>query len=123
MTDTPTTGTVHISVDESFKPVINEQIKVFESIHPEAKILVEYKAEADCLRDLEKDSTRMIIISRELNSNEIKYYKSKLKYDPAFEKVANDAIAIVINKSNPDSVFNYADLKPMLAGTQAKNTM
>lgn len=29
--ETPTSGTIHISVDESFKPVIDSQLKVFES--------------------------------------------------------------------------------------------
>ena len=29
--ETPTSGTIHISVDESFRPVIDSQIKVFES--------------------------------------------------------------------------------------------
>jgi phosphate transport system substrate-binding protein len=27
--DSPTAGTIHISVDESFKPVMEQQIKVF----------------------------------------------------------------------------------------------
>ncbi|MBK7882583.1 MAG: hypothetical protein IPJ81_01125 [Chitinophagaceae bacterium] len=36
-TDTPTSGTIHISVDETFEPVISEQIKVYESINPNAK--------------------------------------------------------------------------------------
>ncbi|HVU83580.1 MAG TPA: hypothetical protein VHC50_01980, partial [Puia sp.] len=39
--ETATSGTIHISVDESFKPVIDSQLKVFESSYPDAKILVE----------------------------------------------------------------------------------
>src|SRR5579863_9487553 len=65
--ETPTDGTINISVDESFKPVIDSQIKVFESSFPNAKIIVHYKSEADCFRDLAKDSTRMIIVTRGLN--------------------------------------------------------
>ncbi len=121
LADTPTSGTINISVDESFQPVIKEQIKVFESIHPQAKFNVAYKAEADCLRDLQGDSTRMIIISRGLTSEEEKYYKSKLQYYPANDRVAFDAIAVVVNASNPDSVFTYDEIKTMLAGTSAKN--
>ncbi len=34
--ETPTSGTIHISVDESFKPVIDSQLKVFESSFPDA---------------------------------------------------------------------------------------
>ena len=36
--DTPNKGTIRISVDESFKPVMEEQIKVFHSSFPETKI-------------------------------------------------------------------------------------
>ncbi len=118
--DTPSSGTIHISVDESFEPVIREHIKVFEAIHRDAKIIASYKSEADCLRDLQGDSTRMIIISRELSNAEIKYYKSTLKFDPPFDKIAYDAIAVVINKQSVDSVFEYKQLVSMLNGTSLK---
>ncbi len=36
--DSPTSGTINISVDESFRPVIEEQIKVFEGSYPGTKI-------------------------------------------------------------------------------------
>jgi hypothetical protein len=66
-------GEISISVDESFKPVITEQIKVYESSYPEAHIQASYKSEADCFRDLQTDSTRMIIVSRGLNADESKF--------------------------------------------------
>ncbi len=34
--DTPTSGTLNISVDETYKPVMDEEIKVFMSNFPEA---------------------------------------------------------------------------------------
>ena len=37
--DTMTSGTIHISADESFKPVIDSQIKVFLSQYPKANIV------------------------------------------------------------------------------------
>lgn len=118
--ETPTSGTIYISVDESFKPVISEQIKVFQSSYPNANIIAEYKAEAECLRDLQRDSTRMIIVSRELTREEILYYRSKLEYDPSFALVANDAIAVVVNKNNPDSAFTMNDIKAILSGKGPK---
>jgi len=65
--DTPNSGTINISVDESFKPIIDSEIEVFEALNPKAKIIAHYKSEADCLRDLATDTgTRMIIITRGL---------------------------------------------------------
>lgn len=119
--ETISSGQIHISVDESFKPVIDEQIKVFEAAYPDAKILAEFKTEADCLRDLQKDSTRMIIISRGLSEAEEDFYIKKLEYKPSYVKVATDAIAVVINSANPDSVFTMAELKDMLSGKSEKN--
>src|SRR5436189_5481214 len=75
-------GSIHISVDESFKPVIDAQIKVFESSFPEAHIIAHYKPEADCLRDLLVDSIRMVIITRQLQGEEEKRLKDTLSFIP-----------------------------------------
>ena len=39
---------------------------VFEALHPKTKIIAEYKPEAECFKDLMKDSTKMIIVTRGL---------------------------------------------------------
>src|SRR6185295_20298736 len=54
--DTIDSGTIYISVDESFKPVIDSEIQVFEALHPEAKIIPTYKPEAECIKDFGIDS-------------------------------------------------------------------
>ena len=76
--DTPTNGTIFISVDESFEPVINDEIQVYEASHPGTHIIAWYKPEAECFRDLQKDSTRLIIVSRGLSTEEIKFYRDKI---------------------------------------------
>src|SRR6476660_1570928 len=70
--DTPQKGTIHISVDETFKPVITEQIKVYESSYPNTHIIADYKPEADCFRDLNQDSTRMVIVAKPLTADQKK---------------------------------------------------
>src|SRR5205809_7893458 len=83
--DSPKSGTIYISVDESFEPVISEQIKVYQSSYPDAKIIASYKSEADCFRDLQKDSTRMIIVAKGLTPEDSKFFESKLSYKPKFD--------------------------------------
>src|SRR5664279_3850276 len=112
--DTEDSGTIHISVDESFKPVIDSQIQVFEALHPKAKIIAEYKAEAQCFRDLINDSTRMIIVTRGLTDEEEKFYKDSLRFLPTWTKVANDAIAVIVNNNAPDSVFTMSKIRGIL---------
>ncbi|MDB5231454.1 MAG: phosphate transporter substrate-binding protein PhoT family [Chitinophagaceae bacterium] len=116
--DNPKSGTIHISVDESFKPVISEQIKVYESSYPDAHIIPEYKSEADCLKDIQKDSTRMIIISRGLTREESQFFASRLNYSPQFDKLAYDAVTVIINSQSTDSVFSLKKLESLLSGAQ-----
>jgi phosphate transport system substrate-binding protein len=116
-TDTANSGLIHISVDEAFKPVIDSEIQVFEALYPKAKIIAEYKPEAECLKDLIKDSTRMIIITRGLTDEEAKVYKDTLTYSPQWDKIANDAVALVVNNNSPDTILTMAKIRGILNGT------
>jgi phosphate transport system substrate-binding protein len=114
--DTTTSGTIHISVDESFKPIIDSQIQVFEAAYPKAKIIAHYKPEAECLRDLAHDSTRMVIVTRSLSRQEEEYYEDSLKYSPIKGRLATDAVAVIVNSKSPDSIFTMDDIRGILAG-------
>ncbi|MBC7889638.1 MAG: substrate-binding domain-containing protein [Ferruginibacter sp.] len=121
VTDTLTSGTIHISVDESFKPVIDEQIKVFEGSYPEAKIIAHYKSEAECLKDILRDPvTRMVIVTRGLNRKEEHYFKDSLNYFPRWDEIATDAIAVIVNKNSNDTIFTVKRLQGQLAGLMGK---
>jgi phosphate transport system substrate-binding protein len=115
-TDTFDKGQINISVDESFKPVIEEQIKVYESTYPNTKIIASYKPEVECFKDFQSDSTRLIIVARGLNKNERKYYENTLKFMPYYTDVAYDAIAVIVNRKGKDSVFTMVDLQNILTG-------
>jgi len=115
--DTPTSGTIHISVDESFKPVIDSQIKVFESSYPEAKIIAHYKSEADCLKDLTNDSIRMVIITKPLTRDEEKFLKDTLGFTPQQEQLAYDAISVIVNNQSKDTIFDMSEIRSLLKGT------
>ncbi|MFN5422125.1 MAG: PstS family phosphate ABC transporter substrate-binding protein [bacterium] len=114
--DTLTSGTIHISVDESFAPIIDEQIKVFQSLNPEARIIPHYKPEAECIKDLLSDSTRMVIITRGLTEQEVPYYNDTLEFVPMFGRIATDAIAVITNNKAKDSLFSVAEIRGMLSG-------
>jgi ABC-type phosphate transport system substrate-binding protein len=115
--ETPTHGIIHISVDESFKPVIDSEIKVFESSFPDAKIMVHYKSEADCFRDLAKDSTRMIIVTRGLNKREENFYQDSIHFIPVYGILAYDAIAMVVNNKSKDTILSMRSVQSLLNGT------
>lgn len=114
--DTTTSGTITISVDESFRPVIDSQIQVFESQRPNAKIKVQYKPEAECLRDLNNDSVRMVIVTRGLKPEEQETMKQRLSYNASFGVIAFDAIAVIVNSASKDSLFTMQDIRGMVKG-------
>ena len=116
-TDTVSSGTIHISVDESFKPVMEEQIRVFEKSFPGAHIIAAYKTEADCFKDLYTDTlNRMIIVTRGLRDEEDQYFLDTLKYRPHWDNIANDAITVLVNIKSTDTVFTLERLKKQLSG-------
>jgi phosphate transport system substrate-binding protein len=119
--ETPTFGTLRMSVDESFRPVIDSQIKVFESSFPDIRIVAEYKPEAECLRDLTTDSTRMVIVTRPLDLAEEKFYVDSFKLTPTQGPIAFDAIAVIVNNTSADSIFEIQDLRDMLTGKDQKH--
>ncbi|MBO9571337.1 MAG: substrate-binding domain-containing protein [Chitinophagaceae bacterium] len=115
--ETIKSGTIHISADESFKPVIDSQIQVFESLYPDAHIIVHYKPEAECLKDLNVDSIRMVLVTRGLTDEEQKLLKDRLSFSPRFAPVAFDAIAVITNNQSKDSIFTMQDIRSIADGT------
>ena len=118
--DTPERGTINISADESFKPVIDEQVKVYESNHPGTKILVQYKPEAECLKDLLVDSIRMIIATRSFSNAEKNFIVDSMKTSPQRMIVARDAVAVIVNPLAEDSLFTMKEIREILTGKFGK---
>ncbi|MGZ8543897.1 MAG: PstS family phosphate ABC transporter substrate-binding protein [Flavisolibacter sp.] len=119
--DTYNSGTIYISCDETFRPVMDAQIKVFHSQNPEARIIVQYKPEADCLRDLLVDSIRMVIATRKASQEEEQFISDSLKTMVASELVARDLIAVLLNKASVDSFYSMTEVKDLLTGKTKKN--
>ena len=57
-TDTYSSGVVAITADESFEPIIQEEIDVFENLYPLAGIVPRYTTEVEAINLLLKDRVR-----------------------------------------------------------------
>ena len=119
--DTPYRGSIRVSADESFKPVLDEFVMVYEGNHPGTKINMEYKPEADCLRDLFNDSVRMVIATRGATPEEQEAVIDSLKIGPHNLTVARDAIAVIVNPQDEDDKFTMEEVKQVLTGKFKKN--
>lgn len=107
-------GKITILVDETVKPLIEDQIAVFESTY-NAKITLIAKSENELLQSFMKDTSGVVILSRPLDSTEIKFFeRSKIK--PRVTKFATDAIALISNKKDADSLISLKDVISFLKG-------
>lgn len=113
----PLPGNIYLSADESFRPVLEEQIKVFESTYPQTRVIVTYKPEASCLKDYFRDTlNNMVIITRGLTDREDKYMYDSLGYHPSWDKVATDAVALLVNSKSDDTLYTLNRLQQHLTG-------
>jgi phosphate transport system substrate-binding protein len=114
-TDTPTSGNITISVDESFQPIIESQINTFEGIYKRANVSANYKSEGEVMKDLLNDSTKIAVLSRELTADEKAVFDKK-KLVPRVTKIAIDAIAFILHRNNPDSLITVQQLQDIFSG-------
>lgn len=114
-TDTMTSGTIKIAVDETFQPILQEEIDVFDALTPMAKIIPVYCNEVAAVNYLLKDSVHLAITTRKLTEKEVESFHSR-KFFPREVKIATDGIALIINNQNPDSLICVSQLKQILTG-------
>lgn len=114
--DTPTSGTIKISADESFQPLIDTEISVFESLNPEAHIVATYKSERDCMLDLINDSAAMVIVTRPLDDSEQAYFKG-IKMPIVSKALARDAVTLIVNPESKDTSLTMPQIKAIMDGS------
>lgn len=117
-TDTPTSGEVNIVVDESFQQLFDTEIYTFQSLYPNAKVNALYLPEKDAIQRLINDSCKVVVMCRDLTDNERKLFE-KANLFPISTKIAEDAIAFVINNDNPDTIMTVEKMKSILLGNDS----
>ncbi|OFX76293.1 MAG: hypothetical protein A2X12_08645 [Bacteroidetes bacterium GWE2_29_8] len=113
--ETPTRGNIKISVDDSYKLIIESQVYTFESFYKYAKINAIYKTEAEALNDFLNDSIRTIIVSKKLSKEQEADLKSK-QIIVRTTKIAIDAVCFVVNKTNTDTNILYSEIGNIFKG-------
>lgn len=113
--DTSTTGTIGIRVDETLQPIIESQVHAFEGIYRYANINAEYKAEGLVFKDLLDDSSRIAIVSRQLTNQEKAVFDQR-KITPRYTRIAIDAVALIVNNKNQDTLLTMNQLRDIFSG-------
>jgi len=117
--ETPTRGDIKIAVDESYQLMADAELFTFTSLYKDAKVTPLYLSGDSLLKLFLADSIRVIITSNKLTDNEEAYLKGKTIV-PRTTKIAYDALAFIVNKSNPDSLIRYNTLRDIFTGKTSK---
>ena len=97
-------GSLDITVDETLKPIVEDQIAVFEGTYYDAKISIKPKSEAELINDLLNQKTKVVVVTRNLTKEELGRFE-KSKINPRVTPFATDAIAFIANKNNNDTLI------------------
>ena len=115
MTETPTRGNIRIIADESFVPIVEAEIATFTTLYKYAHIAPVYLAEKDLITAFLKDSIKVVVTSWEPTEQQ----KALLLNTQTIVRttaVAYDAIALVLNKENKDSLLTYQNVNDLFTG-------
>ncbi|WP_408610741.1 PstS family phosphate ABC transporter substrate-binding protein [Hymenobacter siberiensis] len=113
--DTTTSGNVAVSVDETFAPILQAQIDTFAKLYPNAHVKMSFQPEEKVMLDLINDKVKLAVVSRELNAEE-QADLAKQTIVPRTIRIGIDGLAIVLNRSNPDSLLTVAQLADIFTG-------
>lgn len=113
--ETPTRGTAAILVDETFYPMLEGQVQVFENQYPYAHIRLMPCPEQHISTALRTDSLRMAVLSRPLTESEQAWFEGR-KLIPRVTEVAWDGIALITSRESHFNTITSAGLREMLRG-------
>lgn len=113
--ETPTRGNIRISVDESFKSLLDTEIYTFTHLYTNAKVKPEYKPEYDVINDFMNDSVKVIVTSKELTDYQVQLLRDTLVVART-TTFAYDALAIITNLQNQDTLLKYETVRDIFQG-------
>ncbi len=107
-------GSTTILVDETLKPIIEDQIAVFENDY-DAKIAIKPKSEAEVMQDLFDRKTNIAILTKKLSNKDSLYFVHK-NIIPRMTPFATDAIALIGNSKSNDTLIDIQDIIKFVKG-------
>jgi phosphate transport system substrate-binding protein len=113
--DTHRVGNVDFFVDESFRPLFTTSVDTFKGLNPKANINAIYEPEGIIINKFLNDSIKAICVSRNLTEEE-RLFLNKKKVNIQTDKIATDAIALIVNDINIDTNISIENLKKILSG-------
>jgi phosphate transport system substrate-binding protein len=113
--ETPTSGNIRIASDDSFQPIIDAEIDTFTALYKYATIKPLYKPENELVAFFLNDSVK-VIVSAWAPTEEQRKVLLDLQTVVRTTVVAYDALALVLNRRNADSLLTYKNVRQIFTG-------
>lgn len=114
-TNTVSSGDVTIAVDQSLKPIIQNEIEAFEAIYKNAHIHAIYLPAADVANLIVNDSAKLAVLTRPLSKEEVDAIHKQKVY-PKSTLVGRGAISLIVHKKAQDSIISLLQLRGFFNG-------
>lgn len=119
-TDTTTSGAIKFASDDSFSPIIDEEVEMFNISHPKATVTPIYTDETDAVKQLIDEKIYLAIAARNFTKNEYNTLVNKGYKSMRAVPIAYDGLALIINKQNQDTCITVKDIARILNGEAKK---
>ena len=113
-TDTNSSGAITFASDESFSPIVDELVDVFQAQCPQAKLTPVYTNEVDGVNMLLNNKVWLTITCRNFTKNEYDFLKGSDQLPEAIP-LAYDGMALICNNQNTDSCITVTDVQRILS--------
>ena len=105
----------YFAADESLSPVIDEELDIFNMKNKRDSIYAIYTNEQDAVEKLLNREVLLVFTTRTLTPKEEETIKA-YQYKPLTYPLAYDALALIVNKANPDSMITVDNFRKIMAG-------
>lgn len=114
--ESPTRGWAHVVTSESIEPIVTREIEMFVDLYKDAHVTNRaLPARSAVVEFFNVDSIKALITSRPLNEEEIAIAnRTGLKYEEY--RIALDAVAVIVHRSNGLSFLRTTLLDSIFAG-------
>lgn len=112
-------GNITVLADETLTPIVEDEMLIFGDIY-EADIKIVSKSEGEIVNDLLSQKYGVAFMTRKLTDSEMKVFDQK-KIIPKTTPFATDAIALIGNGKNNDTLIALEDVISFMQGKISKS--
>ena len=105
-----------IACDESFENIMEQEIDVYEYIYPKEDVLAYYVPENAAIDSImAMGGVKAAVITRPLTDQEVSFLRTNKKVVHQ-QRIAVDALALIVNPANPVEILSRKDIAEILSG-------